>query len=108
MTHSTTINTFVPRRISRQAAHQIRISAFIQIVEFVLCQKAGLMAIQAPHTFDARLCLMTDRSVVNIVPGKHFYVYIANLTAEAVHLRKFMTDAFTTNAAAGNRVAACT
>lgn len=60
----------------------------------------GLRMIETRHKTVERQCYKTTRGLMGIFPGAPFYVYIADLTANLVYLRKFIIVACAFNAPA--------
>lgn len=56
----------------------------------VSCQCAGLMMIESSSSVVERRCSMTMQILINILPGKPFNVYIANMMAKPLNLQNIM------------------
>lgn len=60
---------------------QIIIPAYVQTAELVSFQGAGLITTDTHRNNVEHRCSLTARCLVDILPRKRFYVYMANLTA---------------------------
>lgn len=71
-------------------AHQVTISAHRQAALLVRCRGAPRMKIETHRSVVEHRCPMTAQGLMDIVPGKPFYVYILYMTAKAVNFPKFV------------------
>lgn len=74
-------------------ARQIRIPTYSQPAVLVSCHSAMLMTLETHPNVVERQCAMNTEGLMHILPGKLFYLYIANLTAKPVGLLRFMISA---------------
>lgn len=80
-------------RVSRP----ITIPADTQAAVSVSSQGAGLMLVETHMHLAKRRCSMAARGIMEIFPGKPFFLYVANLSGKPVHLPKHMIVAYASN-----------
>lgn len=73
-----------------RVAKQIEVSAYTKAAALVSFQSPWLMTIEIHCNVVARGCSVTLRGIMNNLPGKPFYVCIANLTAKPANIPKVM------------------
>lgn len=87
---------FYLNRVGRQLA----VLAYPQVAVLVSTESAGLMTIETHCNIVEHRCFMTVRGFMDIVPGKPFYVFILNTTANPVNLPNCMTVAYASSSPA--------
>lgn len=76
---------------------KVKISFHTQGAVLVIFQGAEVMTIKILCNIVEFQFSMAAGGLMDILPGKHFYVYIANLTATPVNLLNFRIAAFPSN-----------
>lgn len=79
-------------------ACQVTIPSYLQAALLVIWCRAWLKVIETHLNVVEWGCFMNAGGLINILPGKAFFVCIANLTAKLGNLSKFTTVASASNA----------
>lgn len=75
--------------MSLGTSYEMTMSEYTEAARLFGCKEAGLMSIEILYTFAERRCSITTGSEMNILHGKPFYIYIANLIANPLNEPKF-------------------
>lgn len=87
-------------KFNLRVALQVTIQGCTQAAVWVGLQGPGTKTIETRGNIFEDQCNMTGKGLVDILPRKPFYMYIANPTARPVNLTRFMIVRYASSAAA--------